>query len=188
LGKKLQGARASVLVGAVCLAWVAAACTPPPPAPPPDRLVDEHFVQWDPASITSGTCDPAGSSTFTFTVSGDATGPYPGTFTESGSVTIGPQTEEFLPGQFRGDITAFTATFDITSTAGNVHGTTALNTSASFLKGVCGGLSAQVVVSTTNTGKVGSASTAGTGHSSFNMYPGTCGCPGSSPDFHEDFT
>lgn len=38
----------------------------------------------------SGTCDPDGMSTFSFTASGLAEGPYPGTFTESGTFTMGP--------------------------------------------------------------------------------------------------
>jgi hypothetical protein len=39
-----------------------------------------------------GTCDASGVSTLHFTDSGDALGPYPGTFTETVDATIGPQT------------------------------------------------------------------------------------------------
>ena len=38
------------------------------------------------------TCDPANNSTVNFTAVGSAVGPYPGTFTASGTVTFGPQT------------------------------------------------------------------------------------------------
>ena len=75
------------------------------------------------ATITGGTCDPTATSTFTFTVSGVATGPYPGTFTESGSVTIGPQTVELFPGQFAGPVLDFQASFQIVGPLGTVTGT-----------------------------------------------------------------
>ena len=63
-----------------------------------------------------------GNSTYTFEVSGPATGPYACTFTESGSVTIGPQVDPIpgAPGQFRGPITAYESTFTVTSPAGNI--------------------------------------------------------------------
>src|SRR5215210_521966 len=38
------------------------------------------------------TCDPTGTSTVSFTTDGVAAGPYPGTFTETVTVAIGPQT------------------------------------------------------------------------------------------------
>lgn len=44
-----------------------------------------HCVQ------VTGTCDPGGTSTLNFTASGTAVGPYPGTFSVSGTVTFGPQ-------------------------------------------------------------------------------------------------
>lgn len=40
----------------------------------------------------SAQCDRHGTSSIQFSVSGTATGPYPGTFTENVTVTIGPQT------------------------------------------------------------------------------------------------
>lgn len=45
----------------------------------------------DPAPPPS-TCDPAGNSTLYFGATGTAAGPYPGTFTETGTITVGPQT------------------------------------------------------------------------------------------------
>jgi hypothetical protein len=41
-------------------------------------------------STVSGTCNPLGTSVFDFTVTGIASGPYPGTFTETGTITLGP--------------------------------------------------------------------------------------------------
>ena len=88
----------------------------------------EFLASHSDALITSGTCNPSGDTTYTFSVSGQATGPYAGTFTETGSVTIGAQTDEIpgSPGQFRGPITAFSSTFDIVSPSGSVHGTKTL--------------------------------------------------------------
>jgi hypothetical protein len=65
-------------------------------------------------SIVSGNCINGGGN-FTFSVSGTAYGPYPGTFTESGSFSI---TNKVL--------SAFSASFTITSSAGNVTGTKSL--------------------------------------------------------------
>lgn len=72
----------------------------------------------------AATCDPSGSSTIAFHWSGFAIGPYPGTFTEDGTVTIGPQTG-FGAGRFGfalGQVTQFDATFTIDSPAGTVTG------------------------------------------------------------------
>src|SRR5438477_7832687 len=44
-----------------------------------------------PVSVT-GACNPEGVTSLTYSTSGVATGPYPGTFTETGTVTIGPET------------------------------------------------------------------------------------------------
>src|SRR3954463_12459592 len=76
-------------------------------------LAGETLDSRDAAVITGGNCDPGGVSTFTFTVSGQAFGPYPGTFTESGTVTLGPQDTEIFPHQFASAVTDFKATFTI---------------------------------------------------------------------------
>jgi hypothetical protein len=65
-------------------------------------------------TVTPDTCSEAlDAETISYVASGPATGPYPGTFTESGTFTIGDG----------GAITSFTATFDIDSTIGEVTGT-----------------------------------------------------------------
>ena len=72
----------------------------------------------------SGSCDPDGTSTITFRVAGTAVGTYPGTFVETGTVTIGPQAE-FPQIDFwhAGPVTSFDAHFKIDSPAGQVEGT-----------------------------------------------------------------
>jgi hypothetical protein len=42
-------------------------------------------------SAVTGTCNPDGLSRFRFVVTGEASGPYPGTFEESGTFTLGPR-------------------------------------------------------------------------------------------------
>lgn len=89
----------------------------------PPTLSGEHFVGVP--DVTTN-CNPEGSSTVTFSVSGVATGPYPGTFTEVGSATIGPQTLSPGGGQSIGTLLTFDAVFTIQSTVGDVTGTKTL--------------------------------------------------------------
>ena len=74
---------------------------------------------------TSGVsnCNPAGTSTVSFTAQGPATGPYPGTFEASGTVTIGPQLQQQTNGLPFGDVTSFQETFTIYSGETTVTGT-----------------------------------------------------------------
>jgi len=106
-----------------------------------------EFLSSLPAAAGGGTCTPSGTSLITFSVSGVASGPYPGTFTETGTVQIGPQTEEFVPGQFRGDITAFHSDFTITSPLGTVTGSTELVPNTTANKAVCGSFGGQIIAS-----------------------------------------
>ncbi len=73
--------------------------------------------------ISSANCTAAGTSSFGFTATGTATGPYPGTFSASGSVTVGPQSGT-APGPVvgapelpAGPLTSFSETFTIDSPA-----------------------------------------------------------------------
>ena len=85
-------------------------------------------------STVTGTCNPLGTSTFTFIVTGEAFGPYPGTFTENGIVTLGP----FGVGPSFA-ATSFESTFTIESVAGTVTGTKTLTgLGAPTSLGLCG--------------------------------------------------
>src|SRR5687768_358830 len=89
----------------------------PPAAVAQTPLTGEFLASLNPATITSGNCDPDGTSTFTFEVSGTALGPYPGTFTETGRVTFeGPFTSG--PVNNAGVVTEFEAAFTITGANG----------------------------------------------------------------------
>ncbi|MFL5942029.1 MAG: post-COAP-1 domain-containing protein [Gaiellaceae bacterium] len=90
---------------------------------PPPTLTGEEFVA---APDVTTNCNPDGNSTVTFSASGDATGPYPGTFTEVGTATIGPQTLSPGGGQSIGTLLTFDAVFTIQSDVGDVTGTKTL--------------------------------------------------------------
>jgi hypothetical protein len=83
-------------------------------------------------STVSGNCNLIGPSNFTFTVTGGATGPYPGTFSETGTVTIGG-----VPGNpFAAS--SFESAFTINSVAGTVSGTKSLVGFELTSLGLCG--------------------------------------------------
>src|SRR5215212_3421973 len=77
-------------------------------------------------------CDKAGSTTISFTAQGSAFGPYSGTFVETGTFTIGPQTDTTIDTRGVGAITAFQATFTINSQfpVGTVTGSKQLSPTA----------------------------------------------------------
>ena len=60
-------------------------------------------------------CDKNGTTVIPFQTDGSALGPYVGTFTETGTVTIGPQTDFTFDSRGTGPVTAFQASFTITS-------------------------------------------------------------------------
>lgn len=92
----------------------------------PPVLTGERFLSPDasgggaPPQVTAN-CNPFGTSTISFTVTGIAVGPYPGTFTESGTAVI-DTTNPFV----FGPVTSFNASFTIDSPIGTVSGTKSL--------------------------------------------------------------
>lgn len=80
------------------------------------------------ASTALTGCDPAGTSEMRFTESGISTGAYPGTYTETVELTLGPQAAGggSTPGVLQGTVTTLTASFTISSPAGTVTGTKTL--------------------------------------------------------------
>ena len=82
---------------------------------------------------STASCDTTSTSTVSWTAEGLATGPYPGTFTLSGTLTIGPQT---MPGSHpptpsregtvAGPVQSFQESFTITSGTTTITGTKTL--------------------------------------------------------------
>ena len=73
----------------------------------------------------SYTCNKAGTTVIPFQTQGAALGPYFGTFTETGTITVGPQTDTTFDSRGTGVIVGFQASFTITSQvpSGTVTGT-----------------------------------------------------------------
>jgi hypothetical protein len=100
----------------------------------PPSLAGEALVAGPNSTVGDGVfgvsvqCNPDQSGSFTFSASGTATGPYPGTFVESGSVTVNTL----------GAVAAFHADFQIVDSLGvlTVHGSKDLVADASDL-GAC---------------------------------------------------
>jgi hypothetical protein len=109
----MRAPRARRLVGLLLL--VAAALAPAATAGTPPGLGGEQLTAAS-TTIQSCTVGDAGG-TFAYTVSGTATGPYPGTFTESGTATVGP-----LDPTFRHRVLALSGSFTIDSPTGHVTG------------------------------------------------------------------
>lgn len=81
-------------------------------------------------TFDSFVCDKTGTTTVNFTAQGSASGPYTGTFVETGSFTIGPQTDTSIDTRGVGAITSFQASFTISSPLGTVTGTKQLSPTA----------------------------------------------------------
>ncbi len=108
----------------------------------PSTLTGERFfvtsgnVLSGDVTIIEASCNRAGTSTIQFTATGVATGPYPGTFTETGTATLGPH-----PGvgasTIYAEATSFEATFSIDSPAGQVTGRKFLASPPGATQGQC---------------------------------------------------
>jgi hypothetical protein len=129
-------------------------CNPGSPSPPalsdcpnpalagptPDLTVD----------VVGGTCNRFGDSTLTVTVDGTASGPFTGTYHETLTWTIGPQTDPAQPAFFPfpgppaesvglqiGKVTALTANYTITTGDTTITGTKSLVDNPGGNWGVC---------------------------------------------------
>lgn len=109
-----------VLVALVVLAGLGAATLPSPVAAQDTSVPSLGGVQFTaPSPNASGTCAEYGSSTFAFSASGTSTGAYPGTFIETGTVTVGEMDDRSTQAML-----AFSSTFEIQSPNGHVVGST----------------------------------------------------------------
>ncbi|MGB2951949.1 MAG: post-COAP-1 domain-containing protein [Gaiellaceae bacterium] len=126
------------LIAALAVAVAAAAVGAAQAAPP--TLSGETFVADVPTTETLR-CDPSGTSTVTYSGSGVAAGPFPGTFTESGTAIIGQQVETPIGGPSLGlppgRISSLHAQFTIDSPLGQVIGQKFVETIVPGNFGVC---------------------------------------------------
>lgn len=120
---------AAACAGALGIVAAAQAANPP--------LEGENLTAPASTFTTTYSCNTAGTSTVSWTAQGVATGPYPGTFTASGTLTIGPQTlPGFHPpgpnneGTVAGPVESYVETFTIQSGATTITGTKTLDPTA----------------------------------------------------------
>jgi hypothetical protein len=101
-------------------------------------LTGEFLSSTTVATITDFDCDDTGGS-LSFSAAGIAAGPYPGTFTETGTVTLGPRDIPIpgMPGQFVAPILSFEAEFTITSVLGTVMGSKTMTAPSDANVGFC---------------------------------------------------
>lgn len=114
----------AALTAALALAGAQSVAANNPPSTA--SLTGEEMLVQD-VTITTLDCDASRLSTVGYSASGVATGPYPGTFTVHGTVTIAPQTLPGpRPGTVAGPLASLTETFTINSALGTVTGTKSL--------------------------------------------------------------
>ena len=108
------GARTFIAAVVMLSSLAQPAIAAPPPAPP-TLGAGTNFALYETFNgeieHLEGLCQPGGT-TFSFVASGIATGPYPGTFTEQGTVTFGPPSAVFLTTP----VVAFESSFRIDAT------------------------------------------------------------------------
>ncbi|MCU1571849.1 MAG: hypothetical protein JWR33_2590 [Naasia sp.] len=108
--------------------WAAGQARSPDDPPPPPLTAETLLAN---ATVGSGAfageqkCKPDGSGTLRIAVSGVALGPYPGSFSETVTVTLGPTDGS---GGGKSPVTGVAASFVISSSAGEVTGTKTLYT------------------------------------------------------------
>lgn len=137
VSKRLRGILVATLILAASLPGAVSAATPPPTLTGEFLSAFPQYISTSTVDIVA-TCDPAGTSTISWSVSGDAFGPYAGTFVETGSATVGPQTApQFVNGMQLGYLVSVEAFFAIDSPTGQVIGSKRLTTATSSDLGGC---------------------------------------------------
>jgi hypothetical protein len=126
----------------VLVAGSVAVLAPAPAVAAPPPLTGETLSELDPA--VTGDCDPASSSSISFRATGFPFGPYEtpypydtGSFTETGTATVGPQPSYQGGGGFStAALTTFSASFTIDTPDARITGTKAGPVSPSNV-GIC---------------------------------------------------
>ncbi len=113
------------------VAWMGLVATPATStaARPVRRLTGEKFSATvdDTSYFVPGACYSGGPASSSFSFTGTATGPYPGTYRETGTIAyrLNPALSDELIAA--GPVTAYSATFTVRSAAGTVTGTERLD-------------------------------------------------------------
>jgi len=124
---------AAIVLISAALPAATVASTPPP------TLTSEFLSAWPIPLNEAGSsldvvasCNATGTSTIAWSAAGNAYGPYPGTFVETGTATIGPLdgSAGYVNGIPLGQVLSIDAFFTIDSPVGQVSGSKRLTTSA----------------------------------------------------------
>jgi hypothetical protein len=129
----------TILSGAILASTGEAAAATPPrslasTSSPPPRLTGEFLYSVD-ATTGTATCNADGSGTITFQSTGTAFGPYPGTFSESGTVTIGSAPGGTPAPGVESPVIGFSATFVIESGSTRITGAKSFASTGPVLPG-----------------------------------------------------
>jgi hypothetical protein len=131
--------RRFLLVASLVVAAVVAAAPSATADVPPAELTGEAFFAFEipvesGSSEITGTCNPTGVSNFSFHVTGFAAGPFPGSFDESGTFSVGPAPTFGLL-SFQSSFTILAADATITGTKTLTSGGVAFGVCNSFIVG-----------------------------------------------------
>jgi hypothetical protein len=137
--------RRMVIVGVMAMCFGAAAGPSAASTPAGPTLQGEEVLVEAVGITLTADCNTGGNSQVSWTASGPATGPFPGTFTASGTITIGPQTlPGFHPpspkreGTIAGPVLGWSESFTIESGTTSITGTKSLLPTASVEGGTLG--------------------------------------------------
>jgi hypothetical protein len=138
-GRAIRHARSVLTLGATLL--IAGVMVAPAVAATPSTLTGEQLTGETTITNPGATCTPSNtmdgaSHTFSYTATGVATGPYPGTFTESGTVTFS-NTFPDSNGDPAGPISSWNVSFRINSPAGQIVGSKSISRTPGST-GICG--------------------------------------------------
>jgi hypothetical protein len=139
-----SGMRKAALVAAATALIAAALPAAAVASTPPPTLSTEFLSAYPIPLYEAGSsldvvasCNPTGTSTIAWSAAGNAYGPYPGTFVETGTATVGPQdgSADYVNGIPLGQVLSIDAFFTIDSSVGQVSGSKRLTTSAGSMGG-----------------------------------------------------
>lgn len=128
----MNGRRATLVLCAVLVASIALTAAVATGQTGTTTLETEDLRALPDGFTSTASCDTAATSTVSWSATGIATGPYPGTFTLSGTLTIGPQTlparppSSYREGTVAGPVQSFQESFTIYSGTTTITGTKTL--------------------------------------------------------------
>lgn len=148
-----RGSAAALLLSSGVISFSVVTAVPASASPPSltsEFLASGATSENGGALVTSATCSPTSPSTIAFTATGTATGPYAGTFSESGVITVSTAfAGQYVNGVPFNVVSSLEAYFTIESPTGTVTGSKRL--ASSGVIGLCQTYSEQLLGNTGRT-------------------------------------